>query len=138
MQNEINIPIILDAVRKVGDDFLKKYKKNPIPQSMDELLKELEDIDTLCLNSLKQDLTLEFPNIPWHIGDEFDTDSQRDSVAEEEYWLCDAMDGAVQYLQHIPGTINLVLIRDGKPFSQSFMIHWPTKYFGQKMVKVLL
>ncbi|KFF00664.1 myo-inositol-1-monophosphatase [Chryseobacterium formosense] len=117
MQNEIKIPIILNAVRKIGDDFLKKYKLNPIPQSMDELLKELKNIDTLCLASLKKDLTLEFPNIPWHIGDEFDTDSQRNPAAVEEYWLCDAMDGAIQYLQHIPGwTINLVFIRNGKPF----------------------
>ncbi|MCP2029747.1 myo-inositol-1(or 4)-monophosphatase [Flavobacterium sp. HSC-32F16] len=117
MQNEINIPIILDAVRKVGNVFLKDYKQNAIPQSMDELLKQLEDIDTLCLTSLKEDLSLEFPNIPWHIGDEFDTDSQRNPVEEEEYWLCDAMDGAIQYLQHIAGwTINLALIRDGKPF----------------------
>lgn len=117
MQNEINIPIILDAVRKIGNIFLKDYKQNSIPQSMDELLKQLEDIDTLCLTSLKEDLSLEFPNTPWHIGDEFDTDSQRNPSQEYEYWLCDAMDGAIQYLQHIPGwTINLVLIRDGKPF----------------------
>ena len=117
MQNEINIPVILDAVRKVGDVFLKDYKQNAIPQNIDELLKQLEDIDTLCLSSLKQDLSLEFPNIPWHIGDEFDTDSQRNPAEQEEYWLCDAMDGAIQYLQQIAGwTINLALIRDGKPF----------------------
>jgi len=117
MQNEINIHMILDAVRKIGDDFLKNYKQDPIPQSMDELLKQLRDIDTLCLTSLKEDLALEFPNIPWYIGDEFDTDSQRDIASQEDYWLCDAMDGAIQYLQHIPGwTINLVLIRDGKLF----------------------
>ncbi|KRB55535.1 inositol monophosphatase family protein [Flavobacterium sp. Root186] len=117
MQNKINIPIILDAVRKVGDVFLKDYKQNAIPQNMDELLKQLEAIDTLCLTSLKEDLSLEFPNIPWHIGDEFDTDSQRNPAELQEYWLCDAMDGAIQYLQHIAGwTINLALIRDGKPF----------------------
>lgn len=116
MQNEINIPIVLDAVRKIGDIFLQDYKQDPIPQSMDELLKQLEKIDTLCLTSLKQDLSPEFPNIPWFLGDEFDTDSQRDTASQEEYWLCDAMDGAIQYLQHIPGwTINLVLIRNGKP-----------------------
>ena len=116
MQNEINIPIILDAVRKVGNVFLKDYKQNAIPQTMDELLKQLEDIDTLCLTSLKEDLSLPFPDIPWHIGDEFDTDSQRNPAKQEQYWLCDAMDGAIQYLQHIPGwTINLVLVRDGKP-----------------------
>lgn len=116
MQNEINISIILNAVRKVGDVFLKDYKQNSIPQNMDELLKQLEDIDTVCLTSLKEDLSLEFPTIPWHIGDEFDTDSQRNPAAQKEYWLCDAMDGAIQYLQHIAGwTINLALIRDGKP-----------------------
>ncbi|KQO23003.1 myo-inositol-1-monophosphatase [Flavobacterium sp. Leaf82] len=117
MQNEINILLILDAVRKVGNVFLKDYKQNSIPQTMDELLKQLEDIDTLCLTSLKEDLSPEFPNTPWHIGDEFDTNSQRNPAEQEEYWLCDAMDGAIQYLQHIAGwTINLALIRNGKPF----------------------
>lgn len=116
MQNEINIPFILDAVRKVGDVFLKDYKQNSIPQTMDELLKQLDDIDVLCLTSLKEDLSREFPNIPWNIGDEFDTDSQRNPSIEGEYWLCDAMDGAIQYLQHIAGwTVNLVLVRGGKP-----------------------
>lgn len=116
MQNQTNFQAILDAVRKVGDVFLKDYKQNPIPQNMDELLKRLDDIDTLCMTSLKNDLSLEFPNTPWYIGDEFDTDSQRKPANQDEYWLCDAMDGAIQYLQHIAGwTINLVLIRGGKP-----------------------
>lgn len=116
MQNEINIPIILDAVRKVGDVFLKDYKQNSIPQTMDELLKQLNDIDVLCLTSLKEDLSLEFPNTTWNIGDEFDTDAQRAPSVQSEYWLCDAMDGAIQYLQHIAGwTVNLVLVRGGKP-----------------------
>lgn len=117
MQNEINIPLILDAVRKVGNVFLKDYKQNTIPQNMEDLLKQLEEIDTLCLTSLKKDLALPFPHIPWHIGDEFDTNSQRNPEEEEQYWLCDAMDGAIQYLQHIAGwTVNLALIRNGKPF----------------------
>ncbi|MBD8082842.1 inositol monophosphatase family protein [Chryseobacterium caseinilyticum] len=116
MQNEINIPIVLDAVKKIGDIFLRDYKQDSIPQSMEELIKQLEKIDDLCLTSMKQDLSPEFPNIPWLLGDEFDTDSQRDPSSKEEYWLCDAMDGAIQYLQHIPGwTINLTLISNGKP-----------------------
>ncbi|WP_426479312.1 inositol monophosphatase family protein [Chryseobacterium sp. CBSDS_008] len=116
MQNEINIPIIIDAVRKAGNSFLRDYKQNAVPQTMDELVKQLEEIDTLCMSSLKEDLSNHYPDISWHIGDEFDTDSQRNPAEKQEYWLCDAMDGAIQYLQHIAGwTINLALIRNGKP-----------------------
>jgi myo-inositol-1(or 4)-monophosphatase len=117
MANEINIPIILDAVKKIGNIFLLDYKKKNIPQSKVELFKLLEEIDNLCIDSLKKDLAIEFPNTPWLIGDEFDSESQKAPNNEAEYWLCDAMDGAIQYVQHIAGwSINLVLIRNGKPY----------------------
>jgi myo-inositol-1(or 4)-monophosphatase len=117
MQKELNIPIVLEAVKKAGHLFLQDYKQKAIPQTMDELVAELENIDTFCLTSLKEYLSSEFPNIPWHIGDEFDTEAQRNPARQADYWLCDAMDGAIQYLQHIPGwTINLVLVRNGKPY----------------------
>jgi myo-inositol-1(or 4)-monophosphatase len=117
MQNDINIPIILDAIKKIGNIFLQDYKKKNIPQSKAELLKQLEDIDSLCINSLKKDLATAFPYTPWHIGDEFDSESQKNPNNENEYWLCDAMDGAIQYIQHIAGwSINLVLVRNGKPY----------------------
>jgi myo-inositol-1(or 4)-monophosphatase len=117
MELNDKIPTILEAVRKAGNNFLKDYKQKAIPQNMEELLKELDDIDTVCLSSLKTDLAKDFPNTPWHIGDEFDTESQRNPAGENEYWLFDAMDGAIQYLQHIAGwTINLVLVRNGQPY----------------------
>lgn len=117
MELNDKIPTILNAVRKAGNNFLKEYKQKPIPQNMEDLLKELDEIDMLCLSSLKSDLAKDFPNTPWHIGDEFDSESQKNPAEENEYWLCDAMDGAIQYLQHIPGwTINLVLVRNGQPY----------------------
>ncbi len=117
MKNEFNIPIILDAVKKIGDIFLEQYKQKPIPSNRNQLLEQLDLIDVLCLDSLKKDLSFDFPNTPWLIGDEFDSESQKNPNKEQEYWLCDAMDGAIQYIQHISGwSINLVLIRDGKPY----------------------
>lgn len=101
MQEEINIPVILDAVKKAGKVFLKKYKKKAIPQTFKALLKQLDDIDSVCMASLKADLADAFPNTPWFVGDEFDTNAQRNPANEAEYWLCDAMDGAIQYIQHI-------------------------------------
>jgi myo-inositol-1(or 4)-monophosphatase len=117
MEQSNSTPIILEAVRKVGNNFLKEYKQKAVPQTMEELTAALDEIDTNCLTSLKADLAKDFPNTPWHIGDEFDTESQRNPAENIEYWLCDAMDGAIQYLQHISGwTINLVLVRDGQPY----------------------
>lgn len=115
MQEGINIQKINESVKKIGDAFLKEYKQNPIPKSRDELLRKLDDIDEQCISFFKSDLGSEFPNIPWVIGDEFDMDAQTKPADISEYWLCDAMDGAIQYLQHIPGwTINLALIRKGE------------------------
>lgn len=117
MIQEINTRIILEAVKKVGNVFLENYKQDPIPQNRASLLRKLDEIDERCMSSLKSDLAIDFPNTPWHIGDEFDTESQKKPAEESEYWLCDTMDGAIQYLQHIPGwTLNLVLIRNGKPY----------------------
>lgn len=116
MEQSNNTPNILEAVRKVGNNFLKEYKQKAVPQTMEELTAALDEIDTICLTSLKADLAKDFPNTSWHIGDEFDTESQRNPAENKEYWLCDAMDGAIQYLQHIAGwTINLVLVRNGQP-----------------------
>lgn len=149
MQKEINIQIILDAVKRAGDMFLKDYKKNAIPVEKPELFKQLEEINERCLTILKADLTAEFPETPWNIGDEFDSDGQKQPLDEPEYWLCDAMDGAIQYLQHIPGwTINLVLIRSGKthfsviydPLSQE--IFWAKDgggaYMNDKLIKPII
>ncbi len=117
MELNSSILVVLEAVRKVGNDFLKDYKQKAIPQNMEELMAALDNIDTICLSSLKADLAGDFPDTPWHIGDEFDTESQRSPAEGNEYWLCDAMDGAIQYLQHIAGwTINLVLVRQGQPY----------------------
>ncbi|MFY0256003.1 inositol monophosphatase family protein [Chitinophaga sp. 30R24] len=116
MQKEIDIPVILDAVKKVGDLFLHNYKTNNIPQTKSELLQQLDNIDERCLESLKSDLDVHYPEIPFR-GNEFDYEEQSKAIDITEYWLCDFMDGAIQYLQHIAGwTINLVLVRNGQPY----------------------
>lgn len=115
MNKQINVQTVLDTVREAGDLFLKEYKQNSIPNSREQFFKQLEAIDERCMAVLKAGLTPEFPDIPWNTIDEFDNNGQKHPLPLSEYWLCDAMDGAIQYLQHIPGwTINLVLIRNGE------------------------
>jgi len=114
MQKEINIPVILAAVKQAGDFFLKDYKKTVIPQNKAEMLTQLQAIEERCLAELQISLADDFPN-PWR-GAEFDYNEQRQPLGLTEYWLCDTMDGAIQYMQHLSGwTINLVLVRHGHP-----------------------
>jgi myo-inositol-1(or 4)-monophosphatase len=117
MGYEINVGSVIDAVQKAGNMFLKDYKQNEIAREKSQLMEQLAEIDERCLGVLKAGLAPDFPDIPWVVGDEFDKDGQKQPLDLPAYWLCDAMDGAIQYLQHIPGwTINLVLIKEGKPF----------------------
>lgn len=114
MNKEINIQTILDVVRQAGDLFLQDFKLNAIPTDKDEFVRQLEAIDERCLSVLKAGLSDAFPDIPWNTIGEFEAEGQKRPLPISEYWICDAMDGAIQYLQHIPGwTINLALIRNG-------------------------
>ena len=117
MQNEINSAAVLNAVKRAGDLFLSDYKQNSIPQNEADLLAQLDTVDQRCLEALQSDLKPLFPDTPWLIGDEFDRAGQQQPLDWPEYWLCDAMDGAIQYLQHLPGwSVNLVLVRAGRPY----------------------
>ncbi len=134
MQRTINVSIVLNAVRRAGQIFLAEYKRTTIAQDEATLINLLAGLDDRCFTSLKADLIDAFPETPWIIGDEFDSIGQKQPLDLPEYWLCDAMDGAIQYLQHLPGwTINLVLIRDGRPYLS--VIYAPLEgdmFWGQK------
>jgi myo-inositol-1(or 4)-monophosphatase len=84
-----------------------------IPTQKDEFYAVFNAIENRVMGSLKQNLQSGYPGIPFANG-EFDFKEQRAPLDLPEYWLCDSMDGAIQYMQHLPGwTINLVLVRNG-------------------------
>jgi len=116
MQKQINIPLILEILKQVGNLFLTDFKKDPIPEDAVTFAALFSAIEQKSIALLKSGLATEFPGIPW-IEDEFDINGQKYGSSMPEYWLFDSMDGAVQYLQHLPGwAFNLVLVRDGKPY----------------------
>jgi myo-inositol-1(or 4)-monophosphatase len=109
------ITAIHAAVRAAGDQFLADFRRLPVPQTMAELQARLADIEARCLAALQGPLAAVFPATPWLAADAFALSTDADTLPAE-YWLCDAMDGAIQYVQQLPGwTINLVLMRQGEP-----------------------
>jgi myo-inositol-1(or 4)-monophosphatase len=116
MQKELNVQLLTQAVRDIGKIFLADFRRTEIPRTMDELMEAVIHIEDMCFDALQRRVDAFSPAIPWVDDDEFTADTQRQPAAYDAYWLCDTMDGAIQYLQHVPGwTINLVLIRNGQP-----------------------
>lgn len=108
--------IAIEAVKNVGGHFQSEFRKTNIPNTPKDLMKLLVDIEEMCLSTLKEKIHAIYGDIPWVRDDEFDDLSQQSPAPYDCYWLCDTMDGAIQYVQHIPGwTINLVLIEKGEP-----------------------
>ncbi|MBU7316601.1 inositol monophosphatase family protein [Paenibacillus oleatilyticus] len=64
---------------------------------------------------IKTALAEKYPNIRWS-DSEFETENQQKVEYEGEYWICDAIDGAVQFLQGIYSyAMSLCLVRNGRP-----------------------
>lgn len=114
---QLNYQLLNDAVREVGQQFLADFRQSPVPRTMDDLMEMFINIEQRCFTLLRERIDGHYPDIPWVDDDEFTADTQRQPAGDHDYWLCDTMDGAIQYLQHIVGwTINLVLIRKGQSY----------------------
>ena len=114
MLTSSEITTIQAAVRAAGDQFLPNFRRLPVPQTMAELQDRLADIEARCMATLQDALTVAFPTLPWLAADEFGLSAE--AALPAQYWLCDAMDGAIQYAQQLPGwTINLVLMHQAEP-----------------------
>ena len=101
-------------MRAAGDQFLADFRRLPIPQNMPELQAQLADIEARCLAALQGPLAAAFLTTPWLVADDLGLPADATNLPAE-YWLCDAMDWAIQYVQ-LPGwTINLVLMHQTEP-----------------------
>jgi myo-inositol-1(or 4)-monophosphatase len=142
----MNVPFVLDVLRNIGNEFLTDFKKMPIPNDEDSFFSQFQANEDRCLAYIKGQLTTAYPDIPFADG-EFDFDEQKQPLPLKEFWVCDAMDGAVQYIQHLAGwTINLVLVRDGAPYFAAIYdplmneMYWARKdegaYMNEQPIKV--
>ncbi len=111
MKKDIDIKQIINLVRGLGDSFLGDFKSKPLPVNMGDLRKLSQDMDIRFQKELKSKLETIYPKIGWP-EEETETVQQLKPLAIPEYWVCDVMDGAVQYVQHLSGwTVNLTLMK---------------------------
>jgi len=116
MEKTFPIDTVSKAMRAVGDYYRQQFKVNPVPTDWPGFKSRFDEIEKRVLRELQEGLRDAFPDTPWECG-EFDFGEQTASPRISDFWLCDSMDGAIQYMQQLPGwTINLVLMRQGKPF----------------------
>ncbi|BFH67600.1 MAG: inositol monophosphatase family protein [Paenibacillus dendritiformis] len=102
-------------ITSAGEGLYEASARKERAASAEGLFEQFREENDTATKAIKTGLAEKYPHIRWSES-EFDISSQSAAEFQGEYWVCDAIDGAVQFLQGIPSyAINLCLIRDGKP-----------------------
>lgn len=111
---EINKHDIINELSIVGNDLKRQFLEiEPVIES-DEMMSVFHRIDGQASESIRIALQKLYPNIGWLEG-ELDGADVWELVNSGRYWICDAIDGAVQFVRGIPQwCISLTLIENGK------------------------
>lgn len=111
----IDIRFCEELIKSVGERLYMISKQGEYASSAEGLFEKFKGSNAWATNQIKTALAEKYPHIKWSES-EFDVQNQSNAEFQEEYWVCDAIDGAVQFLQGINSyAINLCLIRDGQP-----------------------
>ncbi|MCP2310588.1 inositol monophosphatase family protein [Kitasatospora paracochleata] len=102
----------VEAVRVVGDHLVGRQGTEPAPAvTLADALEVFTALDDPASALLRERLTRLRPGAGW-LEDELASRVPADG----EWWVCDATDGAVQYLHGMPHwAVTATLVRDGEP-----------------------
>ncbi|NRR28690.1 inositol-phosphate phosphatase [Oxalobacteraceae bacterium] len=118
--NTIDTEVVLEQLRAVGAELCEDFWTREPVIEIDEMFAAFQQIDGWASATLRAGLARAYPQVGWREG-EFDNIDSGDSEAVARanhgaYWICDAIDGTLQYLRAIPNwAMSLTLIRDGRP-----------------------
>ncbi|NOJ73237.1 inositol monophosphatase family protein [Paenibacillus alvei] len=111
----IDIHFCGELLKSAGAALYEILKRGERAYSAVELFKQFEFANNQAANQIRNELADKYPDIQWSAS-EFETQKQQKAEFEGEYWICDAIDGAVQFLQGIYSyAMSLCLIRNGAP-----------------------
>lgn len=110
----VDVKGVSELVRSTGEGLKEAFARVEPLSDREKLFEAFAAVDGPAVERLRSGLARQHPAVGWLEG-EFDSEFQR-GPPPGEYWVCDAIDGAVQFLQAIPAWgLSLALIRDGVP-----------------------
>jgi myo-inositol-1(or 4)-monophosphatase len=114
MANNIDVEFCGDLIARVGVQLLDMSKHGERAQNWEGMFQHFMKANTRAVDQIKSALAQKYPDIPWSNA-EFECDEQRADAFVGDYWLCDPIDGAINFLQGLPcWSTSLCLIHNGQ------------------------
>lgn len=112
----IDIDVVLQQVRLTGQQLKQQFQSLTPVTETGPLFATFKRIDGAAADDLRQRLAQLYPAISWFDGEPGGELDESITMPSGDCWLCDVIDGAVQYLRAIPQwCTTLTLLRDGQP-----------------------
>lgn len=108
-----DIEAAIEIVRTVGDELRSRHDSfTPVIDNA-SMMAAFRELDGAASDRLRQALAARYPDVAWLDG-ELEGAGVWRTVGSGRFWVCDAIDGAVQFLRRIPHwCISLTLMEDG-------------------------
>lgn len=104
----------IKIIKKVAKQLQVEYVPQKKALTKEELLNQFNIANQFAELEIKEHLYKLAPEIVWSDA-EFDMETQQKGFARD-YWVCDAIDGAVHFLQGCyPWVVTLTLMRNNRP-----------------------
>ncbi|WDL98437.1 inositol monophosphatase family protein [Alicyclobacillus sp. ALC3] len=121
----VDITTCKDILFNVGTQLWQKYGELPTAQDRTELAQRIHEANQWAASSIRTALESVYPTIHWSFS-ELELSKQQRAEFDDEYWVCDPVDGAVHLHQGFAfWSMSLCLIRNGEPVLS--MIYDPSR-----------
>jgi len=105
-----------------GAQLLDSTKQKDYAQNWEEMYQRFMQVNTWVVEQIKPILAQKYPDIRW-LDHELEFEKLHSAEHEGDYWICDPIDGAINFMQGLPGWTNLPLPRSQRSAS---MLAWST------------
>jgi myo-inositol-1(or 4)-monophosphatase len=112
MINASNDVFFRNLVENIGRQLVARAQCGVGTRQWEEMYQQLLQANELAMEQIKPTLAQKYPDVHWL--DDLSTDENISNMAlEGDYWICDPIDRAINFLQGLPGwTITLCLVHD--------------------------